>query len=82
VLPEDEICQNDQDVWNEELPVPNSKVASTFIMIKLTGSQTKLSKQKEITNFLAQEGAFIVGSEAILNLPNMVLNERISAPNN
>jgi hypothetical protein len=44
--------------------------------------KTKLSKQKAITNFLAQVGASIVGSETISNLPKMVLNERISASNN
>jgi hypothetical protein len=51
-------------------------------MFKLSGSQTKLSKQKAITNILDQVGASIVGSETISNLPKSVLNERISAPNN
>jgi hypothetical protein len=77
VLPEDEIWQNAKDVWNQ---LPNSKVASAHIF-KVTGLQTKLSNQKAITNFLAQVGASIVGSETISNLPKMVLNERISAPN-
>jgi hypothetical protein len=36
-------------------------------MFKLTGLQTKLSKQKAITNFLAQVGTSIVGSETISN---------------
>jgi hypothetical protein len=51
-------------------------------MFKLTRLQTKLSNEKAITNFLAQVGASIVGSETISNLLKMVLNERISAPNN
>jgi hypothetical protein len=46
-------------------------------VFKLTGLQTNLSKQKAITNFLAQVGASIVGSEMISNLPKMVLNELI-----
>jgi hypothetical protein len=50
-------------------------------MFKLTGLQTKLSKQKAITNFLAQVGESIVGSETISNLTKLVSNERISAPN-
>jgi hypothetical protein len=77
VLPEDEIWQNAEDVWKE---LPNSKVASAYVQAYRIA--TKLSKQKAITNFLAQVGASIVGSETISNLPKMVLNERISAPNN
>jgi hypothetical protein len=46
-------------------------------MFKLTRLQAKLFKQKTIINFLAQVGASIVGSETILNLPKMVLNELI-----
>jgi hypothetical protein len=73
VLPEDEIWQNAQDVW-KELQYQTRKWP--------TGLQTKLSKQKAITNFLAQVGASIVGSETISNLPKMVLNESISDPKN
>jgi hypothetical protein len=49
-------------------------------MFNLTGLHTKLSKQRAITNFLAQVGASIVGSETISNLPKLVLNERIRRP--
>jgi hypothetical protein len=59
-----------------------TKLESGLHMFKLTGLQTKLSKQNAITTFLAQVEASIVRSETISNLPKMVLNERISTPNN
>jgi hypothetical protein len=69
VLPQDEIWQNAQNVWNE---LPNSKVASAYFHAYRIVD--KVIQAKGDNKFI-DSGGHIVGSETISNEPKMVLNE-------
>jgi hypothetical protein len=77
VLPEDEIWQNAQDVWNE---LPNSKVASAYY-VQAYRIADKVIQAKGDRKFLGPGGSIDRGIGNHLNLPKVVLNKLICAPN-